>query len=83
VISTSVVDLQELLADDPTFEEQDEPLATQHHRDVIDSLYYSLRDRLAGPSVSVAAESRLHAAELEVARLRRALQRPSERDDAG
>ncbi len=60
MINTSVVDLEALLADDPTFEEQDEPLATQHHRDVIDSLYYSLRERLAGPSLSVAAEVRIY-----------------------
>jgi hypothetical protein len=58
--STSVVDLGALLADDPTFEENDEPLAGQPHRDAIDSLYYSLRDRLAGPRLSVAAELRIY-----------------------
>jgi hypothetical protein len=58
--STSVVDLGALLADDPTFEENDEPLAGQPHRDAIDSLYYSLRDRMAGPHVSVAAELRIY-----------------------
>jgi hypothetical protein len=59
-MSATTVDLLDLLADDPTFDENDEPLATQHHRDVIDSLYYSLRERLAGPDVSVAAELRIY-----------------------
>jgi hypothetical protein len=59
-MSATTVDLRDLLADDPTFDENDEPLATQHHRDVIDSLYYSLRERLAGPDVSVAAELRIY-----------------------
>ena len=44
MISTSIVELEALLADDPTFEEHDEPMAGQLHRDPIDSLYYSLRD---------------------------------------
>jgi len=60
LMSTSVIDVQALLANDPTFDENDEPVATQHHRDVIDSLYYSLRERLAGPGVSVAAEVRIY-----------------------
>ena len=60
MISTSVVDVRALLADDPTFEENDEPMAGQPHRDPIDSLYYSLRDRLAGPRVYVAAEVRVY-----------------------
>ncbi len=55
-----VVDLATLLADDPTFDENDEPLASQHHRDVIDSLYYTLRERLAGPECAVAAELRIY-----------------------
>jgi Uma2 family endonuclease len=59
-MSATTVDLLDLLGDDPTFDENDEPLATQHHRDVIDSLYYSLRERLAGPDVSVAAELRIY-----------------------
>jgi len=59
-MNTSVVDLAALLADDPTFDENDEPLAGQQHRDAIDSLYYSLRDRLAGPNLSVAAELRIY-----------------------
>jgi hypothetical protein len=59
-MSTSVVDLAALLADDPTFDENDEPLAGQQHRDAIDSLYYSLRERLAGPGASVAAELRIY-----------------------
>lgn len=41
-------------------EEQDEPLAGQDHRDTIDSLYYPLRGRLAGPACYVAAELRVH-----------------------
>ncbi|HEY8744627.1 MAG TPA: Uma2 family endonuclease, partial [Chloroflexota bacterium] len=60
MISTSVVDLEALLADDPTFEESDEPMAGQPHRDPIDSLFYSLRDHLAGPGVYVAAEVRVY-----------------------
>ena len=60
MISTSVFDVRALLADDPTFEENDEPMAGQPHRDPIDSLYYSLRDRLAGPRVYVAAELRVY-----------------------
>ena len=59
-MSTRLVDLEALVAEDPTFDENDEPLATQQHRDVIDSLYYSLRERLAGPSLSVAAELRIY-----------------------
>src|SRR5579859_5806506 len=59
-MSATTADLLDLLADDPTFDENDEPLATQHHRNVIDSLYYSLREPLAGPQVSVAAELRIY-----------------------
>lgn len=59
-MSTGVVDVRALLADDPTFDEDDEPLASQHHRNVIDSLYYLLRDRLAGPAFTAAAELRVY-----------------------
>jgi Uma2 family endonuclease len=59
-MSTSVADLEALLAEDPTFEEDDEPLANQQHRDVIDSVYYLLRDRLAGPALWVGAEVRVY-----------------------
>jgi Uma2 family endonuclease len=59
-MSTDVVDLAALLGDDPTFDENDEPLASQHHRNVIDSLYYTLRERLAGPEIAVAAELRIY-----------------------
>lgn len=59
-MNTDVIDLAALLADDPTFAEDDEPLASQQHRDVIDSVYYLLRDRLAGPSLFVAAELRVY-----------------------
>jgi len=48
LLSTDTIGLRALLADDPTFEEDVEPLATQQRRDVIDSLYYLLRVRLAG-----------------------------------
>ena len=41
-------------------EEQDEPLAGQDHRDIIDSLSYPLRGRLADPGCYVAAELRVH-----------------------
>ena len=60
MMSTEVLDLAALLGDDPTFDENDEPLATQHHRDVIDSLYYSLHERLAGSACLVAAEVRIY-----------------------
>jgi Uma2 family endonuclease len=43
-------------------EEQDEPLAGQDHRDVIETLHYPLRGRLAGPHCFVAAELRIHRA---------------------
>jgi hypothetical protein len=59
-MNTSVVDLAALLAEVPTFDEDDEPWAGQQHRDAIDSLYYSLRDRLDGPHLSVAAELRIY-----------------------
>lgn len=67
-MSTDVVDLAALLGDDPTFDENDEPLASQHHRNVIDSLYYTLRERLAGPDIAVAAELRIYRDRQAVAR---------------
>jgi Uma2 family endonuclease len=63
-MSTSVADLEALLAEDPTFEEDDEwaqgAPPNQQHRDVIDSIYYLLRDRLAGPTCWVGAEVRVY-----------------------
>lgn len=63
-MSTDVVDVQALLADDPTFDEDDEPLASQRHRNVLDSLCHVLHDRFAagtslGPA-AVAAELRVY-----------------------
>ncbi|MGI8916036.1 MAG: Uma2 family endonuclease [Chloroflexota bacterium] len=64
MISPSIMDLAALLADDPTFDEDDDRAQgappNQHHRNVIDSLYYVLRDRLAGPNMFMAAELRVY-----------------------